>query len=172
MTILYSDDSGPIIWPLTDLHDPQSKKYYYIDYRPATRANSKEYIKGLDVVIPTVSNGCMYECVSGGISAASQPTFLTEEGKNTIDGDVLWKCKPLISRLATGDTITLSTWTGDVGVTFSDAVIITTTTTGTRVTAVPAGATSITITNHITILRASGRTEEFDKSIVISVASL
>jgi hypothetical protein len=172
MTIIYSDDSGPIIWPITDLHDPSSKKYYFIDYRPAIRISSKEYVKGMDVVVPTTSNGCMYECVSGGISASTSPTFLTEEGKTTIDGDVVWKCKPLISRLSTGDTITVSTWTGDVGVIQDNPLILSNITTGSRVTSIPVGATSFTITNHITILRLSGRIEEFDKSAVITIANL
>lgn len=171
MTILYSDDSSKITWPEDDLHDPNSEKDYYISYRPPVRQSNKAYVKGVDVVIPTVDNGCMYECVSGGISSASPPTFDTTEGKYTDDGTVKWKCKPLISRLKTGDSISLSTWIGGTGVTLSaDAIIGDTTVT--KVTGVPVGATSFEITNRITILRANGRTEKFDRTLVIKVLEL
>lgn len=170
--IIYSDDSGPIIWPTTDQHDPSSKKDYFIAYRPLVRVSNKEYVKGADIVIPSVSNGCMYECISGGISAGSEPTFDTTEGQTTTDGTVKWKCKPLISKLAAGDTITASAWTGDTGVTLSDDAIINDVITVIKVTAVPVTAKTFTITNHITVLRASGRTEEFYKSLVISIKDL
>jgi hypothetical protein len=170
--IIYSNDSGPTIWPDTDKHDPNSKKYYYIDYRPATRLNTTEYVKGVDVVIPSISNGCMYECVSGGISSTTPPSFGTEEGKTTIDGDVLWKCKPLTSRLAAGDVITLSTWSSTAGVTTSLPITINNISTGVRVDSVLATLKKFTLTNHITILRATGRQEEFEKSLIITVKEL
>jgi hypothetical protein len=170
--IIYSDDSGPIIWPDTDKHDPSSEKDYTISYRPQNRVDSKEYVKGVDIVIPITSNGCMYVCVSGGISASSPPTFGTTEGGYTDDGTVRWQCKPLVSKLLAGDTITLSTWTGDVGVTQSDPAIINDIATITKVTVVPATAKTFTITNHITVLRASGRTEKFSKSIVVGIKTL
>ena len=170
--IIYSDDSGPIAWPDNDKHDPNSKKYYYIDYRPATRSNTTEYVKGVDVVIPSISNGCMYECVSGGISSATSPTFGTDEGKTTIDGNVLWKCKPLTSRLAAGDTITASVWTATTGVTFSLPLILNSVSTGIRVDSVLTTLKKFTLTNHISVLRVTGRQEEFEKSLIITVKEL
>lgn len=172
MTIIYSDDSAPISWPTTDSHDPNSKKYYYIDYRPVARANSTAYTKGLDVIVPSVFNGCMYECISGGTSAAVEPTFTTDEGKIITDGDVKWKCKPYSARLGIGDTITVSTWTGDTGVTTSNPLIISNIVTGVRVDAVPTGVKKFNLTNHITILRVSGKTEEFEKTLVITIKEL
>lgn len=169
MAIVYIDDSGPIVWPSTDAHDPNSKKDYFLYYRPFTHATNVAYVKGLDTVVPAVSNGCMYECVSGGISGSVAPVWGTDEGKITDDGGVKWKCLPLTTRLAAGDTITLSTWTGDVGVTLSDPAILSNVATVTKVTAIPAGTKKFTITNHYTVLRVSGRTEEFEKSIVIPV---
>lgn len=171
MTIIYSGDDGPIYWPDTDLHDPNSEKDYYISYRPPTRQNSKAYVKDVDVVTLLVDNGCMYECVSGGITASSPPTFNTIEGSYTDDGDVRWRCKPLTSKLKSGDSISLSTWTGDVGVTLTTPAIIGDTTV-TKVTAVPTGATSFKITNQISILRSNGRTEKFDKTLIIPILDL
>jgi hypothetical protein len=170
--IIYSDDSGPIIWPLNDNHDPLSSKDYTISYRPQVRVSGKEYVKGVDIVIPAVSNGCMYVCTSGGLSASSEPVMGTTEGGYTDDGTVRWQCKPLISKLMAGDIITTSAWTGDTGVTLSSPAIINDIATITKVTAVPATAKTFTITNHITVLRTSGRTEEFYKSIIITIKTL
>jgi|APLak6261659120_1056016.scaffolds.fasta_scaffold00101_8 hypothetical protein len=175
MTILYSDDSGQVIWPETDLHDPDSKKYYYIMYRPPVRLSSQEYIKGISIVIPSTPNGCIYECVSGGISSLTEPTWGTVEGGTTDDGDVKWKCKPANVRLMAGDVITTSTWTGPSWVTLANiADIIDNRITRCKVTAmiVPTGTTTLTLTNHITVTRASGITEEFDKSLIITIADL
>ena len=172
MAILYSDDSGPIVLPLIDSHDPSSKKYYYLNYRPETRSNSFEYIKGMDVVIPTISNGCRYECVSGGISEVAEPIWSTISGKITNDNTVQWKTKPLITRLSTGDAITLSSWSGDVGVVTTSPTIVNGIMTAIRVDAIPSGVNSFSITNTIQILRVSGRIETFDKTIIIPVMQL
>lgn len=171
---MYSDDSGPIYWPDEDSHDPDSKKYYEITYRPPTRQNNTTYVKGVSVVIPATPNGCMYECISGGTSGASIPTWLTLENGTTEDGDVKWKCKPYNAKLETGDTISESTWTVDSWVTTDNPVSFDGNATATRVSAmtVPTGSTTFTLTNHITVVRASGRTEEFEKSLIIPIRSL
>lgn len=171
---MYSDDSGPIYWPDEDSHDPDSKKYYEITYRPPTRQNSTTYVKGVSVVIPATPNGCMYECISGGTSGVSIPTWLTLENGTTEDGDVKWKCKPYNAKLETGDTISISTWTVDSWVTTDNPISFDGNATATRVSAmtVPTGSTTFTLTNHITVVRASGRTEEFDKSLIIPIRSL
>lgn len=173
MSITYADTSGPIYWPEEDAHDPDSKKYYYITYRPETRQNSKEYIKGVDVVLPQTANGCLYECVSGGISASTPPTFLTKENGTTEDGDVLWKCKPANTLLKSGDVITSSTWSGPAWVTIdNDTTLINNSITACRVTAVttPTGTTTMTLTNHILVTRSSGRLEELERSLIITIA--
>lgn len=172
MTILYADDSDKVQWPDTDSHDPNSKKYYYISYRPPYRVSETPYIKGVDVVISSPFNGCMYECISGGISDILPPIFETIEGKSTIDNDVKWKCKTYIARLQPGDSITDSTWTSDTGVTLDLPIIIDGISTGIRVTSVDPTFKKFTITNHITLQRVSGRIEEFDKSLVIPVKEL
>ena len=173
MAIIYSDDSGQVQWPITDSHDPNSKKYYYIDYRPPTRINSKAYIKDLDLVIPTTFNGCMYQCISGGISALIEGVFTTVEGGGVIDGDVKWKTLPYSAKLSVGDVITTSTWAASTGVVITDnTLLIEGITTGCRVDSVLPTLKKFTLTNHITIQRVSGRIEEFEKSLVVPVKEL
>jgi len=174
MTIIYADDSGPVKWPKSDRHDPDSEKFYQIDYYPSLRANSTRYTKGADVVVFSVDNGCMYECVSGGISDTSEiATVPTIEGENFADADVEWNCKSLTTLLGTGDTITTSTWSGDVGVVFSDdAIILGGKSTELKVIGIPENVTSFTITNEISITYSSGRTEVRNKSLIISVKEL
>lgn len=175
--IVYADDSGPVIWPTSDLHDPLSKKYYYINYRPPVRENEKEYVKGIDVVVLDTPNGCIYECISGGISNTlithQTNIFTTVEGKTTEDGDVKWKCKPDVSRLRHGDVITSSTWSSsEPSVTLSGGVVLSSIQTGIRVDSISSSIKKFTLTNHITVQRASGRVEEFDKSLIIGVKDL
>lgn len=171
---MYSDDSGPIIWPEEDSHDPNSKKYYEITYRPPSRQSNTTYIKGVSVVLPTAPNGCMYECISGGISFSSEPTWGTIENGTTDDNDVKWRCKSYNAKLEVGDLITDSTWTSDSWVTIDSSVVFDSNATAIRVTAMtaPAGTTTFTLTNHIKVTRVSGRLEEFDKSLIITIAEL
>ena len=168
--IVYADDSGPISWPTEDSHDPSSKKYYYLFYRPEIYSTSKEYIKGVDIVIPTIPNGCMYECVSGGISGLTEPSWITQEGRTLEDNDVKWKCVSANLRLKAGDTITASTWScDDATVTLESPIIISDRITGIKVSSVPSTLKKIRVTNHITVTRSSSRTEEFEKTIVIPI---
>ena len=47
------------------------------------------------VVVPTagLENGFRYECTTAGTSAASQPTWPTQEGATVTDNTVTWTCK-------------------------------------------------------------------------------
>jgi len=170
MSILYDDGSGPYNHPVS--YDPDSKAFYSRSYRPPTRASNTEYIEGIDLVIPSTPNGFMYECSSGGISAASEPTFTAQKGKITADGTVKWKAVPYSLLLHTGDTITASTWVGENGETVDNPSIVDNIQTKFRLTAVVSGATSATIVNHITVSRINGDEEEFDRTIVIKVKDI
>jgi len=172
MTIIYADDSGPVKWPKSDRHDPDSEKFYQIDYFPTARASSVSYTKGVDVVVFPDDNGCMYECTSGGISASIAPDPITIEGDSFEDNDVEWKCKPLTTLLSKNDTITLSSWTGDTDVTFSDESVINGKTTEVKVLTIPDNVTGFTITNEVEILYSTGKTEKRQKSLIISVKEL
>lgn len=53
------------------------------------RANSTVYAAG-DRVYAATFDGNVYECITGGTSAASPPTFNTNLGDTTTDGSVTW----------------------------------------------------------------------------------
>lgn len=170
--VIYSTNQGPIKWPKDDSHDPDSEVIYTLDYFLPVRADSKAYIQGIDVVVPITPNGCMYECVSGGISNDTLPVLSTNEGKSFDDGDVKWRTLPLLTQLSYGDVISSSVWTGDTDVVLTADTITDNIATSIKVTAVPAGVTSFTITNTVEILYLSGDTEKRQKSIIIPIKEL
>jgi hypothetical protein len=173
MMIIYSQDNGPIIYPKDILHDPNSNKFYRIDWKPPVRESSRAYIKDLDVVIPPVNNGCMYECISGGITASTDIVFDTIEGRSTIDGDVKWRCIPYTSKIAYTDTIIESSWVADdPEIILTNNVILNASATYIRVDYVPATKKYFIITNTVKVLRSSGLEERFDKSIKVGVLQL
>ena len=172
MSIVYSDDSDITYWPLNDLHDKLSSKYYVIDYRPDTWQPNFPYTKGLDLVIPPASNGCMYECISGGISSSIAPTFTTKEGSSLEDSDVKWRTLTFSARLGYGDSITVSAWTASTGVTISNDELIFGKTTSIKVVSIPVGISTFDLVNIVNITRSTGRVETFKKTLRITVGDL
>ena len=170
--IIYSGDSGIIDYPEDLAHDPDSKVFYRLDYRPPFRKSSQYYIKGLDVVIPLIPNGCMYECISGGVTDTLTPTLPTLESKTVDDGTVRWKVLPYAAKLGYGDTITDSTWTASAGVTVANSLVFGGTITYIKVTSVLPTLKTFTITNHVTVTRVSGIQEEYERTLRIRVAQL
>lgn len=170
--IIYANDSGIIDYPDTSLHDPNSQVFYSLIYRPSSRRSSAAYIQETDVIVPDQENGCMYECVSGGISASVAPTFLTLENKTFDDGSVKWRTIPYSAKLGYNDVITLSSWTASDGVTIGSDIIFGGNMTMVKVLSVLPSLKTFTITNTITIARSSGFTEQFDKTLRIKVAQL
>lgn len=158
-------NSETVRWPT--FHDPDDKRHYELPYRPPIHAVSTRYRVG-NYTKPITDNGCIYECTSGGISAASGTVFLTVEDGATTDGDVTWICHPDTCILKEGDSITVSTWESTGSTIDSDSIVDNYTTTA-RLTAVPTGASSVTLTNHVTISRVDLSTEEIDRSIIIRI---
>ena len=167
MAINYT--TGNVKWETA--HDPSDKKFYYLPYRPAPWQASTDYVKDVSSISPTVANGCIYECASGGTSDTTEPTWGTVEGKKTTDNDIDWLCVPDTCLLQPGDTITVSTWTAS-DCTLDNESIVSGIITKVRLTAVPAGAKTVTLTNHITITRANSDEEERDRSIIITIKDL
>ena len=173
MAIIYSDDSDLAYWPQEDLHDPQSSKYYFIDYRPDVWQANKPYIRDLDIVIPVVSNGCMYECISGGVSSSTAPSFSTSEGKSFQDSGVIWRVIPYSARLGYGDVISSSTWSASEGVTIGFDEIIDNKTTAIKVISFTnTSSPFFDLINVIEIIRSTGRTEKFKKTLRITSGKL
>lgn len=170
--IIYATDKAKIKWPKDSAHDPDSEVEYAISYGLPERQDATAYTKGVDVVRPSTANGCIYECVSGGISGTGT-SMQTKEGSTFEDGDVTWKCLPATTRLQAGDQITASTWVADsVDVTITDASIVNAIATKCKVTSVPAGASSFELTNTVDITYATGRTEKRQKTLVITIKEL
>lgn len=165
-------DSGLSIYKYHFPHDPNNKVYYSRTYRPSNWQAGKEYITG-DVVIPSTPNGWYYICSSGGISGGSEPVFSTVAKGKTNDNTIEWTAFVYDLLLNTGDTITSSTWVGTNGETVENETIITDgIQTSFRLVAVPINASSVTMVNSISVLRASGRIEEYDKSMIIKIKQL
>lgn len=169
--IIYSGDKDKEYWPETESHDPDSEVDYSIFYFLPEHVTSKAYTKGIDLIIPPVSNGCMYECVSGGITGSTVPVFPTKEGGKFEDGDVTWRTLPLTTRLGYGDTFT-STWTGSTDVILQDDIVVDNKYATVKVVAVPLDTSTFEITNTITIIYATGRTEIRQKTLVIPIKEL
>lgn len=62
---------------------------------PSTALHSSTYI------VPTATNGYMYECIIAGTSTAVEPTWVAIVGNKQVDGAVTWICRELISSLHT-----------------------------------------------------------------------
>lgn len=167
-------DSGLKPYKVSTPYDVDEKIVYSRSYRPDTWGAGKEYRSGrlADLVLPPVPNGWMYLCSSGGISGATAPTFSTVKNGKTVDGDAEWKAIPYDLLLNTGDSITGSTWVGTNGEIIDNESIVSGIQTKFRLTGVALGAKSVTITNHIVILRADGEEEFRDRSIIIPVKVL
>lgn len=160
-------------------YDRDEEVVFSITYRPETWEADKEYISAdhqLDVdnsnlIIPSVPNGWMYECSSGGISSSSEPAFLTTKNSITIDNTCEWKAMPYSLLLMSGDTIASSTWIPNTGESIKDDSIVG----GIQVKFTLFGVLSTedkaNITNRITINRASGSIERYDNTIIIKVSN-
>ena len=107
---------------------------------------------GTTTVVPTTPNGYAYDCTTSGTTGASEPTWPTTEDSTVTDGTVVWTAR-------------------FIG-TLDNESIVSSIKTKFRLTAVPSGATSATIINHITVSRNNGDTEEFDRSLVINIKPL
>jgi len=167
MTIITSTNKKIINYPFH--HDPGDEKYYQFIYRPQARSNSTEYLLD-DVVRPASANGYYYICINAGISGASEPTWVTKENGKVIDGPIIWQAKAYNMMLNTGDNITSSSFSATSGVTLSDpsesnglASV--------KVTDV-GSLTSFILTNTVSITRASGKIETFERSISVIVGDL
>ena len=173
MTILYIKGDEQFRVPDSMSYDPNEEKYYSVGYRPHVWASEKEYVRANGLVVPSVSNGFMYECYSSGVSGTDEPNFATTEGDLTSDGTVVWKANPYTLKVKAGDVITDSYWQGvEAGIVIDNDTFVNGVMTEFRLTAVPVGVDEITVTNFITVFRADGKVEKFNRSLIIPVREL
>ena len=167
MSLVYASTTGETRYPIP--HDPDEEKYYFIVWRPPIWEDSKEYLVD-SAVIPSVPNGFYYVCINPGVSGLSEPVFGTKIKGVTSDESIRWKAVPYDLMLNTGDSIEESSWTGSAGVTISspgkDEGV-----TFCKVTEVPSD-NLFTLTNSVTILRAIGVTEKFDRTLEILIDTM
>ena len=169
MTINVSNGCAPFVFPCT--HDKDSKVFYTMTYRPKEWEADKDYTQDVDIVIPATPMGMVFVTKSGGISQGpDEPSWVAVEGKDTVDGTVLWTAQAYDYLLKYGDVITESTWSGEAGVVFDFESIIGGIQTEARLVAVPAGATVVTLINHVKITRLGGKMEEKDRSIILPIS--
>ncbi len=108
MPIVYGDGLKPVKYPFP--HDAQEKKYYSFVMRPTVWSPVLEVVFEEDVLVPIVTNGFQYECVSSGVTGASEPAFGTVEDEETADNTAVFKAVPINALLNSGDVITQSSW--------------------------------------------------------------
>ena len=94
----------------SQIHDRHEENEYTNVWRPPTWTANREVFKDEDSLIGTVSAGLRHDCVSGGLTGATEPDWTTEEGGFTIDGTAKFKAVPQYSMLRAGDIIAASTW--------------------------------------------------------------
>ena len=167
MTAVYL--TGKKIPTLQSKHDPSDAKYYPFTYRPQVRSNSTVYYVG-DVVIPTVFNGLMYECVNPGISASAEPVMSTKLNSKTTDNSVIWFTKPYEALLEPGDSVTASAFSVSEGVSLTDESTPGDTT-YVKVT-ITGSISEFILTNTVTVTRSDSKVETFERSIRVEVTEL
>ena len=163
MTTLYVG-TKPLV--LKDKHDPDEAAYYSIGWRPAEWAAGTEYLLD-ELVVPITPNGYCYVCINPGVTAAAEPVWASTPGTSVEDGTVIWEARAYDLMLRAGDSM-ISSWITD-----TDVVTDNPGTDGNinwiRVTAVPATASSFTLTNRASITRADGKQEVLDRKIIIPI---
>lgn len=171
MTIIKTDCKDIYEYPCP--HDPDEHKFYFFNYRPEEWSAEKVYVKNSAIVIPSIANGFMYTCVSGGKSSTDLPVFPTIENERVDDGTVTWKAIPYEALIAPDDVISLSTWEADDVATLIDSfTVLGGGTTGFRLYGVPVGATTVTVTNKVDITKPDATIWKLNRSILFNIKEL
>ena len=163
--------------PIVLSQDKDDMVEYTLFFRPQTWTASTELIQDDLLVIPTTSNGCMYEVAQGGITGATEPTtWFTGNNSITISGSVKFRALPYALLLNTGDIISPNISGGFPAFTFvtptgltidSTALINSDSAIKFRVTSSP-GLGTYTVTCTICVLRADSNYTKHDVSIVFN----
>lgn len=183
MTILIEKGCTEIELPCSYNYCFGEARFYAISYKPQVWEVSKVYIKGQELILPTVDNGFMYDCVSSGISGLIEPVFSTVESEETEDNTVIWRAKPYNLLLNLGDTVNSSVWEGiaevysggvttyDSNITLDSEAIVVNRQAIVRLVSVPVDTVKVRLTNTLTLTLASGGTETYKTTIVITIGT-
>lgn len=77
---------------MSDYFENELVKGTFRGHGITARANSTAYVVGDRVHATNVYGPFIFECVTAGTSAASEPTYGTGLGADTTDGTVVWRC--------------------------------------------------------------------------------
>jgi len=157
--MLYSATAkGP--YKIAGYHDKDSIRPVGIIYRPEVWAQNTVYYArsadDYDIVLPTVFKGLYFKATNPGKSGTTEPTWPTTVGETvTLDG-IVWEAVAY-NLLPPTESITSSSWVASDSVTLT-APSFTANSTQTVISAVPAGVSMFTITNHT--VRSNGAAED------------
>ena len=172
--MLYSTVNGT---QLNLTHDVNEKNVFTLVYRPETWLPSNEVIQGERLYIPTISNGCMYSSIQGGITGLLEPIWETGKGKVTLSGSVKFQTIPYSLILNTGEMILADVANSvpayeiilPVGVTIDNSsLILGGTAIRFRIVTTPSSGT-FTITIRTSVLKTSGIYVLLDSSLNFTI---
>jgi hypothetical protein len=153
---------------MAGVYDKDSKKVVGLVFRPnAWSANTVYYYRSssdYDVVVPTVFKGLYYKVINPGMSGATEPVWSTTVDDIVTDNGIQWQAVAY-NLMPPTESITASTWAASNSVTTASPSF-TANTTQVKITAVPAGVDSFTLTNHY--VKSNG--EEDDVTLLFKVA--
>jgi len=173
--MLYSSVNGS---PISLTHDTNEKNVFTLVYRPEVWVASTEVIQGDRLYIPTISNGCMYSAIQGGITGLVEPIWETGKGKVTSNGTVKFQTIPYSLILNTGDSIHADAANSipayqiilPTGVTIDNDALIGTSAIHFRIITSPSSGT-FSITVRVSVLKASGIYTLHDSTLNFTVQS-
>ena len=146
--MLYSAQQNSI-FKVPSRHDPDEVRAMGIILSPGVWTTGIVYGKqddeNYDVVIPTTFTGLYYKVKNPGKSGATEPTWVTTPGEETIDGTtgLVWEAA-LYNLMPVAETLTTATVTATNGVILS-GVSNTTTTCSFTITAIGSTAAARTL---------------------------
>ena len=139
---------GP--FKIAGYHDKDSIRVMGIIYRPTTwLTNTVYYARSADdydITVPSVFTGLYFKANNPGKSGAVEPIWPTAVGDTITDNGIIWEAVAY-NLMPPTESITGSTWTPTDLVTLTGPSF-TASSTQVTISAVPAGVTSFSITNH------------------------
>jgi hypothetical protein len=175
MAIQYATVTGDS--PTLD-YDTDNKLLYYLILRPEPWTTGREVIQDKLLIMPTVANGCMYQCVQGGITGATEPNWTTAKNSIVISGTAKFKSIPYNLLLQTGDVIEANnpaSWPAyefvlPNGLTIDNISVLNSNTVQFRIMTTP-GIGEYTIVCRVSVKKVSGIYVRYDIPLKLNVVA-